>query len=285
MKKILSRKRGLMIGLILLFVIVMRKCSFHKLPKERITTAKIDIQHKYDNNEYQLSIKNLIECPFRIFLSSVDKEVNDIVGISSPIVLDGKEDTTIIVSNKGNLKDKININLKWGNPEIPIKSSIIESLPFPKNKSYKLLQGNNSNPTHNSDGSRYAFDFTMKIGDTITSSQNGYVVTVIDGYKGWGYSSKWNSFGNQVMIYDTLSNLFTMYGHLKQNGSLVKTGDYVTIGQPIAISGQTGQAQTEHLHFNVFRADNGKSGLTSFRLDSIGNYKVKDLEYYQLMKN
>ncbi len=285
MSKNKSKKVGLIIGLSLLFLIIIRKCSFHPLPKQRISSAKLDIQHHYADDQYQLTIKNLLACPNRIYLSSTEKDLQDIVGHGSPFVLDGKSDTTIIVSNKGDLKDKIKINFKWGNPDLPIQTSKIESLPYPKGKNYALLQGNNSNPTHNHDVSRYAFDFTMKIGDTITSSQNGYVVTLIDEYKGWGRSSKWKAFSNQIMIYDTSSNLFTMYGHLKQHGSLVELGQFVKVGEPIALSGKTGLAPEEHLHFNVFRANDGKSGLTSCRIDSIGNYKVKELKRYQLMKN
>ena len=276
---------GLIVGLSILFVIVIRKCSFHKLPKQRVSSTKIDIQHKYTDSVYQLTIKNLIACPNRFYLSSSEEDIHDIISAGSPIVLEGNADTSIIVSNKGDLKDKINIKFKWGNPELPIQSSKIHSLPFPKSKSYELIQGNNSNPTHNHDGSRYAFDFSMKIGDTITSSQNGYVVTLIDEYKGWGRSSKWKPFSNQIMIYDTSSNLFTMYGHLKQHGSLVELGQHVVAGEPIALSGKTGLAPEEHLHFNVFRANDGKSGLTSFRLDSIGDYKVKELKRYQMMEN
>lgn len=125
----------------------------------------------------------------------------------------------------------------------------------------------------------------MSIGDTITSAQNGYVVTTIDGYHGWGYSNKWKSYSNQVMIYDPETYLFTMYGHLKQHGSLVELGQYVKLGEPIALSGKTGLTQEEHLHFNVFQADNSNSGITSYELDSIGNYKVKELTRHQLIKH
>jgi len=211
--------------------------------------------------------------------------VNDILNDFSPLLLEAKADTTIIINGKGNLKGKIQMKLKLGNPNLPILTKNIKALPYPKGKSYELLQGNNSNPTHNYDLSRYAFDFTMNIGDTISSSQDGYVIGVIDGYKGWGNSSKWKSYSNQVMIYDTISHLFTMYGHLKQYGSLVEVGEYVTIGQPIALSGKTGQTTEEHLHFNVLRANSEKGSLISYPLDSIGNYKVNRLKRYQLMKH
>ncbi len=280
-----AKKVGLLIGGALLVMIVLRKCSFHTLPKERITTTAVDIVEDYKDGQYELTIKNLVGCPNRIYLSSLDDAVNDLVSRYSPLVLSAMADTTIVIADQGDFSGKVKIKFKWGNPELPIQSSRIERLPFPQGDSYNLLQGNNSNPTHNHDGSRYAFDFTMEIGDTVASAQDGYVVTVIDGYKGWGYGKKWNAFGNQIVVYDTLSHLFTMYGHLKHEGSLVEKGQYVHVGQQIALSGKTGQVPEEHLHFNVLRADNGRSGLMSHRLDSIGDYKVADLQRGQIMTN
>tara|TARA_R110002050_G_scaffold49818_10_gene115586 strand:- start:12899 stop:13777 length:879 start_codon:yes stop_codon:yes gene_type:complete len=270
--------------IILLFITIIR-CSFHSLPKEKVQAIKIEIKESFVNNEYQLTIKNPVACPNRFFLSCQDEEVNEILSPYSPLILNALSDTIISIKNKGDLQGKIEIQFKWGNPALPIQTTKLNRLPYPFGKSYSLLQGNNSNPTHNSNSSRYAFDFTMRIGDTISSTQNGYVVTAIDAYDGWGYGDKWKSYGNQIMIYDPSSHLFTMYGHLKQNGSLVEVGDYVTMGQNIALSGKTGQTSEEHLHFNVLQADSGKSGLKSYLLDSIGNYKVRDLKRAQAMKS
>ncbi len=279
------KKTILPILLLTIFLIVIQKCSFHAIPKEKLQFFNLPIEESYDNGEYRLLIKNPVHCPNRIYLSCQDEEINDLLKGYAPLVLAAKADTTISIKGKGNLKGKINLKLKFGDPTLPIGTKNITSLPFPKGKSYELLQGNNSNPTHNHNLSRYAFDFTMAIGDTVSSAQNGYVIGVIDGYKGWGYSSKWKSYSNQVMIYDTTSHLFTMYGHLKQHSRLVEMGEYVTIGQPIALSGQTGQTSEEHLHFNVLKPDSKKGNLISYPLDSIGNYKVKDLKRYQMMKH
>ena len=41
----------------------------------------------------------------------------------------------------------------------------------------------------------------------------------------------------------------TLYSHNSKN--LVKVGDWVKAGQPIALTGRTGRATTEHLHFEV----------------------------------
>jgi murein DD-endopeptidase MepM/ murein hydrolase activator NlpD len=42
-----------------------------------------------------------------------------------------------------------------------------------------------------------------------------------------------------------------VYGHLKQNGSLVKVGDHVEQGQVFALSGNSGASEEPHLHFHV----------------------------------
>ena len=45
------------------------------------------------------------------------------------------------------------------------------------------------------------------------------------------------------------NGLETVYGHNSKR--LVKSGDRVKAGQVLAVSGQTGRASTDHLHFEV----------------------------------
>lgn len=285
MRNLSFKKVLLPIGFIFLCIIIFRRCSFHSLPKERIRAVKLDKEETYSEGEYRLSIRSSVNCPMRFYLSCEDEDVNELLGAGAPILLEAREDTIISIKDKGDLTGRIDVKVRWGDPDLVVQSTKLERLPYPTGKSYKLLQGNNSYPTHNSTTSRYAFDFTMKIGDTITAAQEGYVVTAIEGYKGWGRGNAWKSFGNQILIYDTVSHLFMMYGHLDYQGSLVEVGDYVEAGQAIAISGKTGQTSEEHLHFNVLSAYDGKGGIKSHPLDSIGNYKVKELKRYQWMEN
>src|SRR5262249_11846696 len=48
------------------------------------------------------------------------------------------------------------------------------------------------------------------------------------------------------------------YCHLQKGGVLVKVGQAVTAGQPIAHSGNTGFSTGPHLHFCVFMTKNGR---------------------------
>jgi murein DD-endopeptidase MepM/ murein hydrolase activator NlpD len=82
-------------------------------------------------------------------------------------------------------------------------------------------------------------DFGLSIGDTIYSSFCGEVRIVA--YQPEGY-------GNVVVIRNyNMSE--TLYGHLDK--SLVRNGQKVVVGEPIATGGNTGISSGPHLHFEI----------------------------------
>ncbi len=163
------------------------------------------------------------------------------------------------------MKTQKEIILKFNSVVGDLKKEIIKekfSLPFPKNRSYKIIQGYNGSHSHNTDYSRYAIDFSLKINDTVCSAADGYVVGVIKDYELGGTTEDWIDYSNYITIYHPKSGLFTQYVHLIKNGSFVKVGDTVIKGQPIGLSGMTGYTTVPHLHFNVLKPDK-KEGLVS----------------------
>ena len=157
--------------------------------------------------------------------------------------------------------------------------------PFAKNKEYIILQGNNTNFTHNSNFSRYAIDFNLKTNDTVHSATNGYVVGVIDKYEFGGKSDKWRDYGNFITVYDPDSGIFCQYSHLVKSGSLVAIGDRVEMGQPIALSGNTGQSTVEHLHFNCLKPIHNNDGLISIPVEFVNGQKGIDLKEGDVVRN
>lgn len=127
-------------------------------------------------------------------------------------------------------------------------SSFVYSLPFPSGTSHFLIQGYNSSFSHKD---RLALDFKMKKGSVVTAARGGVVVKVEQGYTKGGVNKKYYRKANQViMLHSDGSQAY--YGHLQYKGALVKEGDIVQQGQPLAKSGSTGYSALPHLHFIVW---------------------------------
>lgn len=61
-------------------------------------------------------------------------------------------------------------------------------------------------------------------------------------------SQVYYAYGNTIIIRHA-NGLETLYSHQSKN--LVKKGQWVRAGQPIGLTGRTGRATTEHLHFET----------------------------------
>ena len=83
-------------------------------------------------------------------------------------------------------------------------------------------------------------------GTDIKTKPNDGIVAAFEGVV--TYSGKYSGYGNLVRIKHP-NGLETYYSHNSKN--LVKQGDYVYAGQRIALTGRTGRATTEHLHFET----------------------------------
>lgn len=81
-------------------------------------------------------------------------------------------------------------------------------------------------------------DLKTKPSDTIRAAFSG----------GVRMSAPYGAYGNVIVVRHA-NGLETVYSHNVKN--LVKAGDYVLAGQPIALTGRTGRATTEHLHFET----------------------------------
>lgn len=81
-------------------------------------------------------------------------------------------------------------------------------------------------------------DLKTCAGDTIRAAFSGVV----------RMSKPYAAYGNVVVIRHS-NGLETIYSHNVKN--LVQSGDWVLAGQPVALTGRTGRATTEHLHFET----------------------------------
>ena len=241
----------LYILIITVTLIVCYSCGANKLPKEKLYPVSLDKSAEYAGDSLIVYMENSLHCPMRFLLSSENEVLNAQLKSYQSILLTPLTDSIIVLLVKEENQHKVDFGVRYGDVHEPIKDLPLV-YPFLEGKGYRIVQGNNSRPTHHTVGSRYAIDFSLAVNDTICSASDGYVIGAIDGYMYGGSGDKWKSYGNYVLIYDPASGRYFQYGHLVHQGSLVKQGDKITAGQPIALAGLTGQTTVEHLHFNCF---------------------------------
>jgi murein DD-endopeptidase MepM/ murein hydrolase activator NlpD len=133
-------------------------------------------------------------------------------------------------------------------------SSYIYALPYRSGKKYRVIQGYFSRMTHKE---RAALDFNLRRGDTILAAREGVVTRVKEDGKRGGLNKKYRSEGNNIVIQHPDGSR-AGYWHLQHRGAMVKQGDSIQKGQPIALAGKTGYAFVPHLHFLVWKFDKGQ---------------------------
>ena len=95
-------------------------------------------------------------------------------------------------------------------------------------------------PTNGASSNHKGIDVGVPEGTQVLATAAG-TVTKAGASSGYGYA----------VFIDHGNGLTSEYGHLKANGIQVKTGDTVTQGQVIALSGNTGVSTGPHLHFQI----------------------------------
>jgi murein DD-endopeptidase MepM/ murein hydrolase activator NlpD len=129
-------------------------------------------------------------------------------------------------------------------------------LPYAPGSKFKVTQGYNGKYSHTG-SNQYATDWQMPVGTLVYAARGGVVVRVKDDSNKGGGSMAFDHYNNYVLIRHSDGTL-GHYCHLQRGGVLVKVGQTVATGEPIAHSGNTGFSSGPHLHFCVFMTKNGR---------------------------
>ncbi len=121
-------------------------------------------------------------------------------------------------------------------------------LPYAIGKTYTVTQSNCfPNGGHNL---TFAYDFNTVIGDTIIACRSGIVVFSNDQYA----DTDWTSGHENNVFIQHSDGTRIRYTHLMQGGALVVQNQLVEQGQPIGISGNSGNTGGfPHLHLSAFK--------------------------------
>lgn len=113
---------------------------------------------------------------------------------------------------------------------------------------FRLTQGPGGKYSHYGIKGRYAMDIAMPEGTPIIAARGGTVIKIENGQSGRGA----NASGNFVRILHE-DGTMGVYLHLMRGSVSVAEGQRVSVGSPLARSGNTGNSTGPHLHFVVQR--------------------------------
>ena len=155
----------------------------------------------------------------------------------------------------------------------------IYRLPYSSDSSYSVGQGYFGSFSHEG---TYAIDWTMPEGTTLYAAREGRVLHLKEDSNEGGVTEDYTTKANFVLIgHDDGSQ--ANYAHLQQNGALVEVGDWVSLGQAIGLSGNTGFSTGPHLHFiiNQQKSPSNSSSIATIFQDKDGNkYSLKEDDGY-----
>ena len=106
----------------------------------------------------------------------------------------------------------------------------------------------------------------VKVPTVVNGKRSTRVVTRYRSVTRWR-----NGWGNRVVIRHILPDgqvVYSLYAHLKAHSVLVRKGDVVAAGQPIAEVGRTGRATAPHLHLEIRTKKIDENSLTADPDDS-----------------
>jgi murein DD-endopeptidase MepM/ murein hydrolase activator NlpD len=104
-----------------------------------------------------------------------------------------------------------------------------------------------------------AIDFAVEPETDVLAPLDGEVITVIDTHDKYGASRDFSPYANYIQIKHASGEVSDLM-HLAQGSALVKVGQYVKTGQPLAKTGLSGYMTAPHLHWFVFHKIDSKDG-------------------------
>ena len=131
------------------------------------------------------------------------------------------------------------------------------SYPFPKAIEIKISRPTGEYAHEHFPESRYAVDFLVDVGTPVLAVMSGVVWRIKSDSDKWGLENSFDGEANFVAI-DHGDGSYAEYIHLGKDKLSVNVGDRVNKGDVLGYTGLSGVMDVPHLHFNLFKIEEGK---------------------------
>ncbi len=217
-------------------------------------TINLKVYHEKVDQHYALFVDNPEYAPVSVEYTYTSENMNSSLQNKGVMVIPAQSSRVLLtelsaINPKKGTKFNYDVYHVLGDTSIKdINEDYIYSLPFEKNKTHRIYQGYHGKFSHQKD---LALDFSHKEGEKVLAARDGKVVQVNDDNNQHCATKDCAKYNNRIVILHN-DGSFAEYVHLKHKGAMIKKGDIVKQGQPIAYSGNTGWSKGPHLHFAVY---------------------------------
>lgn len=177
----------------------------------------------------------------------------------------------------------VNCNAQCTDVTYPDQAESPYILPYQVGKTFAVGQGNCGTVSHNKEGTqdqRFAYDFDLPMDEPVIAARAGTITFIEKDAKDNECTEsddpachqscvdkpgtcqptcadQENCPGNTVMIKhdDNEDGIYARYDHLRYNSVKLTVGEHVSKGQVIAKSGNSGESDSPHLHFEVYNIE------------------------------
>jgi murein DD-endopeptidase MepM/ murein hydrolase activator NlpD len=160
---------------------------------------------------------------------------------------------TLIANPQGAWKWSYSFSWTPGSLDARHDDSVVYDLPY--RGTHLVIQGFHGTFSHTGDD-EYAVDWEMPVGTPVYAAREGVVEGARATMTQGGPDPQLRNFDNFVLIRHADGTIGT-YDHFRQGGVAVKVGDQVSRKQLLGYSGNTGFTSGPHLHFMIFKANDG----------------------------
>lgn len=207
-----------------------------------------------------IHILSLVAALFASTFAARSDEISDLVAIVAGSSAEKRLNNDIKTTNINSEKPRYIPNNKSNAADILMLEGIIKSMKRQQANSHLRYTQTHSRPTLARSGFfrpvpgiitsnfgwrpqfqrvHHGIDLSLNIGDTVRAAMSGEVTKISYDHDGYGH----------YVILRHPDSMETLYGHLQY--ALVSQGQYVSVGQPLAIGGNTGNSTGPHLHFET----------------------------------